>query len=102
MILQLSVYLLKKLRVSVCCFSPAKKSKYNELSEADMTRNMIIIVATFCTALMLSSGCKKSEDNMALLSALGGGPDVYAGSSPGGDFIEVTIDRSKKKVNYTN
>ena len=67
-----------------------------------MTRNVIVVAVALCATVMLSGGCKKSEDTMALMLAAMSGPEVYAGSSPEGDFIEVTIDRSQKKIDYMN
>lgn len=66
-----------------------------------MTRNVIIFVTALCAAVLISGGCKKSDDSMALLGALGG-PEVYAGSNPDGNFIEISIDRKNQTVDYTD
>lgn len=70
-----------------------------------MRRVLVIVFALTAASALLLGGCKKESgsDSSALLALLAGGTGgTYGGTSPVGDFIEVTIDRINKTVTHVN
>jgi len=68
-----------------------------------MRRVLAIVFALTAASALLLNGCKKTEDNnMALLLAALSGRDIYSGSNPEGHFVEVSIDRLNKKIDFTD
>ncbi|HPL16944.1 MAG TPA: hypothetical protein PL180_09640 [Spirochaetota bacterium] len=68
-----------------------------------MRRVLSIFFALTVASAFLLGGCKKTEDNnTALLLAALSGRDIYSGSNPEGHFVEVSIDRINKKIDFTD